>query len=138
MNEVYLLKSKNRRIIIENQTFICNYTDEYNRTDDSYNSRLFFSPEGNKDMGVECFFKSHAHFFMGCHLNVGFLAIKDGKESEINFNQPGFVSEFIKFMLTNKVDFTKQKRYVFDNAWDFLKEMGYDSFRTPYVFYPKE
>ena len=73
---------------------------------------------------------------MGCHLNVGFLANKNGIETEININQPAFVSDLINYIIKNKVDFVKEKTYIFENAWTILDEMGYDlkSFKTPYVF----
>lgn len=130
------MKSKLRKITIDNQVYLWNSTHKYNCTDDSYTSRLFFSPEKNKQLYVECYFKSHAHFYMGCHLNVGFLAEKDGKEVEISFNHPGFVAELIKFILSNKADFSKKDKYRFENVWDFLSEMGYGSFKTPYGFIP--
>jgi len=131
------LKNRNRKIVVENQVFIWNYTDKYERTNDVFISRLFFSPKDRKNIIVESFFKTNPHI-IGCHFNFGFLAIKDGVEHEINFNHPGFISEFIKFILDNKVDFAKQERYSFDNAADFLQEMGYHSFKASFEFFPAE
>ena len=129
------MKAKVRRITVENQVFVWSYTDIYERAEDVFVSRLFFSPQNRKQIMIECYFKSIPHF-MGCHLNLGFLAIKDGKEYEINCNQPGFISEFLAFILNNKVDFSRQERYRFDNAFEFLNEMGYHSFKSPSEFYP--
>ena len=129
------MRQKNRTITVENQVFVWNYTEKYERLKDAFISRLFFSPQDRKSVVVECFFKTSPHF-LGCHLNWGFWAVKDGIECEINFNQPGFISVFIGFVLANKVDFARQERYRFDNAADFLEEMGYHSFKSMAEFYP--
>lgn len=133
-----LLNRGTRKITINGQVYIWNYTDKYNRIDDTYISRLFFSPQDRKNISVECFFKTTACFFTGCHLNVGFSAIKNGEEYEINFNHPGFISEMMQFILNNKVDFLTQERYFFDDAFAFLKEMGYESIIAPYKVFSNE
>ena len=122
-----LSNSKVREIAVDNQVFMWSHTHRYEHTDDTFISRFFFSPKDKKSMSVECFFKTRASYNMGCYLNAGFLVIKDGEEYEINFNKPKFVSEFIRFILANKVDLAKQERYRFDNAFGFLKEMGFHS-----------
>ena len=106
------MKTRKRMITVNMQVFIWNYTNKYDPTDDTYVSRFFFSPQDRKNIRVECFFKTKAHFFTGCHLNVGFLATKNGEVFEINFNQPGFIAELIQFILIYKVDFSKQERDV--------------------------
>ena len=121
------MKSKIRKISIDNQVFVWNYTEKYYSLGDFYISRLFFSPQGKKYMSVECFFKTRSSYYMGCHLNHGFSAIKDEKEYSINFNTPQFVSDFIRFMITYKIDFDKQQRYKFDYAHVLLEEMGFHS-----------
>ena len=131
----YFMESRIRRITVDNQVFVWNFTDKY-RSDyinDIFISRLFFSPEGKKSIRVECFIKTRVDYMGGCFLSMGFYAMKNGEEYQINFNKPGLVSEFIRFILANKVDFTKQERYRFDNAEDFLKEMGFDFSETTYI-----
>jgi len=92
------LKSKIRKISIDSQFFIWNYTGKY-CLGNSYISGLFFSPQGKKYMSVECFFKTRSSYYMGCHLNQGFTAIKDDEEYSINFNTPQFISDFIKVVI---------------------------------------
>ena len=134
------MKSKIRKISIYNQIFIWNYTEKY-YLGDFYISRIFFSPQDEKSISVECFFKTRSSYHMGCHLNHGFTAVKGEKEHTINFNSPKFISEFIGFMVANKIDFARQKRYRFDYAHVLLEEMGFHSFNAcfaPYELFMSE
>jgi len=110
---------------------------DYIASEDAYVSRLFFFPKGDKSVGVESFFKSHADPWVACVLAHTFPVIKNGEKFEINLNKPRFIAEYIKFMLAQKVNFVEQKRYRFDNAWDILIEMGFDpeSLKTEYKFW---
>jgi hypothetical protein len=129
---VFLLKKRFKKITIDNQIFVWNYTNKYDVASDTYISRLFFSYQDKKNLRVECFFRDSGHPYLGSRLNVGFLATKNGEEYKINFNRPGFIAEFIRFVLAHKVDFGKRERYRFDNACSFLSEMGYENFRCAY------
>ena len=134
------MKSKLRQISVDNHVFMWTCKHDYIPGGDAYISRLFFCPKNVKESGagVECFFKSHSIAWQGCALNFGFFGVKNGKELEINLNKPGFVAEFIRTVLANNVDFTRQKRYRFDNAWNFLIEMGFspDSLKVEFRFWP--
>ena len=132
------MSKTSRNITVDHNIFRWDYTEKYHTEDDSYVSGLFFSPQARKDIRIECFFNSHAHYYMGCYLNVGFIAIQNGQERTINFHKPGFISEFIRFVLVNKVDFKKQKIYRFDNGWCILEEMGFTIHKTPYVAFNKD
>ena len=103
------MKSKNRKIVIDNQVYVWNFTPRYDLINDMYFSRLFFSPQDNKDLSVVCLFHSRINYTGGCPFNEGILATKDGEEYRINLNQPKFVSKLIRFILANMVDFEKQK-----------------------------
>jgi len=126
------LKTKLRKISVDNQIFVWSYSHRYDYGD-AYDSRVFFSLQGLKHIGVECFFKTYGHVYAGCYLTSGITVIKDDKKYYLNFNTPRFIADFIRFVLANKVDFTKQKQYRFNNANDFLTEMGFHSF--PYELF---
>lgn len=44
----------------------------------------------------------------------------------INLNQPGFTAELLRYLLKYSVDFSEQKRYVFENGEELLNKLGYE------------
>lgn len=119
------MKSKNRKITVDNQVYLWNFTPKHALVNEMWISRLYFSPYDDKSKSVTCMFQSPVTYPTGCAFNEGFLAIRNGQKYEINLNQPKFVAEVIKFMLDKKVDFEQDKQYHFREANRLLKEMGY-------------
>ena len=115
---------KLRKIIVGGESYLWRYRyDDYDYCLPSY---LLILPE--KDRGNEIRIKfplidKPIEKFM---LNMGFKELKNGEEVLINLNEPKYVVEFLHYLFdTNKVDFSKKKRYSFEYGEELLNEMGY-------------
>jgi len=122
------MKSKNRKITIDNQVYLWYFTANHALVDEMWISRLYFSPEDDKSKSVTCMFQSPVIYPSGCAFNEGLLATKNGQEYVLNLNQPQFIAEIIEFLLANMVDFDEHKQYLFRKANnEILQHMGYES-----------
>ena len=91
-DEAHLIK-----ISIQGKRGIYNYSVDTDENGDWFDEGVlesFLNEEVLPGEGLELRFfvlPPCGHLFVGCHFNVGFLSIKDGREFEINLNKPWFV-----------------------------------------------
>jgi len=99
------MKSKNRKITIDNHVYLRNFTENHALVDEMWISRLYFSPEDDKSKSVMCMFQSPVIYPSGCAFNEGLLVTQNSQKYVLNLNQPRFIAEIIEFLLANIVDF---------------------------------
>lgn len=59
-------------------------------------------------------------------LNKGIVVKRDGEDVPLCLNDLNLVNEILLHLLTSKVDFDVQKKYVFEIGEEILREMGYE------------
>jgi hypothetical protein len=58
-------------------------------------------------------------------LNSGFVTTKNAERVIVNLNEPKYIAELIQYLINSKIDFSKDKKYLFENGEQLLNEMGY-------------
>ena len=115
---------KLRRIVVNGESFLWRW--RYDGHADCLPSYLLILLENDRRAELRIKFYLTGNPIEICMLNSGFKAIKNDEEFIVNFNEPKYIAEIIQYLMENKVDFSKEKRYIFENGEQLLNEMGYD------------
>jgi len=114
---------KLRKIVVGGETYL--WKHNYNDCDYSVPLYLLILFEKDRQAEVRVKFPLMGHPIEKCMLNSGFKATKNGMKVIINLNEPKYIAELIQFLMSNKIDFSKGKKHLFENGDQLFIEMGY-------------
>ncbi len=115
---------KLRKIIVDGQEYKWKY--KYDDYDYCFPTYLLILPQFDRKSEIKIIFNKLLPPLNITTLNTGVKAIRYGSEVMINLNQPGFTVELLRHLLNNDIDFSKQKRYIFENGEELLNKLGYE------------
>ncbi len=116
------MKRKLRRMTVRDTAFLWRF---HSRWDQCFLSHLIFLQESNLRNKITVCFQTRDTLTAGSPLNEGLPVVKDGQEIALNLNRPRDAAALLAFLLEKKVDFSRQKNYIFADGNSLLLEMGY-------------